>query len=101
MSLKSTKDIWDYLKKEYVGDERIKGMQILNLVRKFELKRMKESEPVKEYTNKFHEIANRVRLLGSEFTNSRIVEKIFVIVLEIYEATITALESTKDLLRII
>ena len=26
MSLKSTKEIWDYLKKEYVGDERIKGM---------------------------------------------------------------------------
>ena len=50
-------------------------MQIINLVREFELKRMKESESVKEYTNKLFEIANRLRLLGSEFTNSRIVEK--------------------------
>ena len=38
-SLKSTKEIWDYLKNEYVGDERIKGMQILNLVREFEFQK--------------------------------------------------------------
>ena len=34
-----TKEIWDYLKNEYVGDERIKGMQILNLVREFEFQK--------------------------------------------------------------
>ena len=28
MSLNSTKEIWDYLKKQYAGDERIKDMQI-------------------------------------------------------------------------
>ena len=37
MSLKLAKEIWDYCKNEYVGDERIKGMQILNLVKEFEL----------------------------------------------------------------
>ena len=37
MSLESTKEIRYYLKNEYVGDERIKGMQIFNLVREFEL----------------------------------------------------------------
>jgi len=31
MSLKSAKAIWDYLKAEYEGDERIRGMQVLNL----------------------------------------------------------------------
>ena len=75
-------------------------MQIRNLVREFELKRMKESESVKEYTDKLLEIANRVRLLGSEFAESRIVEKILVTVSERYEATITALENIKDLSRI-
>jgi hypothetical protein len=35
MSLKSAKDIWDYLKTVYEGDERIRGMQVLNLVRDF------------------------------------------------------------------
>ena len=32
ISLKSAKDVWDYLK-EYAGDERIRGMQSLNLIR--------------------------------------------------------------------
>ena len=39
-------------------------MQILNLIRKFELQKMKDSETVKEYSNKLLEIANKVRLLG-------------------------------------
>ncbi|XP_022727941.1 uncharacterized protein LOC111283641 [Durio zibethinus] len=100
MSLKSAKEIWDYLKNEYEGDERIKGMQVLNLIRKFELQRMKDSEMIKDYSDKLLSIANNVRLLGSEFTDSRIVEKILVTVPERYEATITALENTKDLSKI-
>ncbi|XP_022714608.1 uncharacterized protein LOC111274271 [Durio zibethinus] len=100
MSLKSAKEIWDYLKNEYEGDERIKGMQVLNLIREFELQRMKDFETIKDYSDKLLSIANKVRLLGSEFTDSRIVEKILVTVPERYEATITALENTKDLSKI-
>ena len=37
MTLKSAKIIWDFLKTEYDGNERIKGMQVLNLIRKFEM----------------------------------------------------------------
>ena len=39
MSLKTAKEVWDYLKEEYSGDERIKGMQVLNLIREFELQK--------------------------------------------------------------
>uniref|UniRef100_M1DUQ9 Uncharacterized protein n=1 Tax=Solanum tuberosum TaxID=4113 RepID=M1DUQ9_SOLTU len=42
MSLKSAKAICDYLKAEYEGDERIRGMQVLNLIRDFEMQKMKE-----------------------------------------------------------
>jgi hypothetical protein len=45
-------------------------------------------------------VFNRVRLLGITFTYSRIVEKILVTVTEKYEASITTLENTKDLLKI-
>jgi len=58
---------------------------------------LKESETIKEYANKLLSIANKVRLLGSNFSDSRIVEKILVIVPEIFKATITSLENTKDL----
>jgi hypothetical protein len=97
MSLKLAKDVWDYLKKEYAGDERIHGMQSLNLIREFELQRMKESDTIKEYSDRLLGIVNRVRLLGKSFTNSRIVEKILVTVPKKYEASITILENTKDL----
>jgi len=74
MSLKSTKEIWDYLKAKYEGDERIRGMQVLNLIKEFELQRMKDSESVKEYSDKLLSIANKVRLLGSVLKDSTIVE---------------------------
>ncbi|KAL3530901.1 hypothetical protein ACH5RR_010223 [Cinchona calisaya] len=100
MSLKSAKAIWDYLKTEYEGDDRIKGLQVLNLIRHFELQKMKESETIKEYSKRLLNIANRVRLLGSEFNDSRIVEKFLVTVPERFEATIATLENTKDLSKI-
>ena len=100
MTLKTAKAIWDYLKEEYAGDERIRSMQVLNLMREFELQRMKESETIKEYSNKLLSIANKVRLLGTEFADSRIVEKILVTVPERYEASIATLENTKDLSKI-
>jgi len=97
MIIKLAYEIWSFLQNEYEGDERIKRMQVLNLVREFEMQIMKEFETIKEYANKLLSIANKVRLLGSNFSNSRIVEKILVTIPERFEATITYLENTKDL----
>ncbi|XP_049344195.1 uncharacterized protein LOC125808553 [Solanum verrucosum] len=91
MSLKLAKEVWDYLKTEYEGDARIRGIQVLNLVCEFELQKMKDSETIQEYTDRLLNIANHVRLLGSTFNDSRIVEKILVTVPERFEATITTL----------
>ncbi|XP_016579200.1 uncharacterized protein LOC107876895 [Capsicum annuum] len=100
MSLQSAKEVWDYLKTEYEGDERIRGKQVVNLVREFELQRMKESETIKEYSDRLLNLANHIRLLGSTFNDSRIVEKILLTVPERFEATITTLENTKNLSKI-
>ncbi|XP_074266730.1 uncharacterized protein LOC141590012 [Silene latifolia] len=100
MTKKSAFEVWNYLKIEYEGDERLKGMQVLNLVREFEMQKMKESETIKEYTDKLLCIANKIRLLGSEFSNSRIVQKILVTVPERFDATISSLESSRDLSKI-
>ncbi|XP_014617066.1 uncharacterized protein [Glycine max] len=100
MTLKSPKAIWDYLKEECAGDDRIQSMQVLNLRREFELQRMEESETIKEYSNKLLGIANKIKLLGSDFADLRIVEKILVTVPERYEASIASLENTKDLSKI-
>lgn len=97
MTLKIAKEIWDYLKQQYEGDKMIKGMQMLNLIREFEMQKMKESETVQEYSDKLLGIANKVRLLGGEFDDSRIVQKLLVTVPERFETTISALENSKDL----
>jgi len=45
--LKSPKEIWDYLKGKYEGNEKIRSMKVLNLIRKFDLQRIKEFETIK------------------------------------------------------
>ena len=75
MTLKSAKAILDFLKQEYEGNEKVKGMQVLNLIREFEMQRMKESETIKEYADKLLSIVNNVTLLGGEFSDIRIVQK--------------------------
>ena len=42
-------------------------------------------------------IANKVSLLGKDFPNKRIVQKVLVIVPEKYESKISAWEESKDL----
>ena len=82
MSRKLAKAIRDYLKAKYDGENRIKGMQMLNLIRDFELQKIKESVTIKECSDRLMRIANKVRLIGSEFKNSCIVEKILVTIPE-------------------
>ncbi|XP_050207448.1 uncharacterized protein LOC126656869 [Mercurialis annua] len=97
MQLESAKDIWDYLKQEYQGDEKTKNMQALNLIREFEMMKMKETESIKSYSKKLLGIANKVRLLGKNFLDERIIQKILVTLPEKYESKISSLEETKDL----
>ena len=78
----------------------MRGIKILNLIREFELQRMKESETVKKYSDKLFGIANKVRLLGTKFKDTRIVENFLVTAPEIYDACITTLENTQNLSKI-
>lgn len=73
MVLESAKAIWDFLKAEYQGDERIKSMKVLNLIREFERQQMKESETIKEYSDRLIDIANKVRILGTDLSNNKLV----------------------------
>lgn len=93
-------EVWNFLKAEYEGDDKVKGMQVLNLIRVFEMQRMKESETINEYTDKLLSIANQIRLLSSEFSYSRIVQKILVTLHERFDATISVMENSKDVSKI-
>ena len=100
MNLDSAKEIWDYLKTEYEGNERTKNMQVLNLIREFEMQKMKETDNIKDYFDKLLSIINKVRLLGKDFPDESIVQKILVTMPEKYESKISSLEESKDLSKI-
>ena len=61
------------------------------------MQRMTESETVKDYSDRLLNIVNTVRLLGTEFSDSIIFQKVLVTILERFEATISSLENAKDL----
>jgi len=42
----------------------------MNLIRRFELQRTKESKTIKEYSNKLFDITKKIKLLVKEFTDS-------------------------------
>ncbi|GAV62041.1 DUF4219 domain-containing protein/UBN2 domain-containing protein [Cephalotus follicularis] len=100
IACESAKDIWDFLKAEYQGDEKIRSMKGLNLITEFERQQMKESETIKEYSDKLISIANQARVLGTDLSDNRLVQKILVSLPERFEATIASLENTKDLSQI-
>ncbi|XP_071906098.1 uncharacterized protein [Coffea arabica] len=58
--------------------------------------KMKGSETIKDYSDRLLDIVNKVRL-GTDFSDSRIVQKILVTFPEKFEAIIAALENSKDL----
>ncbi|XP_061967024.1 uncharacterized protein LOC133690777 [Populus nigra] len=93
MNFEFAKDIGDYLKKEYQSNERTKNMQVINLIREFEMHKMKKTEIIKDYADILLSIINKVRLLGNEISDDRIVQKILVTMPEKYESKISSLES--------
>ncbi|KAJ8772428.1 hypothetical protein K2173_027605 [Erythroxylum novogranatense] len=64
------------------------------------IQKMKESETIKDYSDRLIAIANNIRFLGFNFDDSRIVQKILVTIPERFEATISSLENSKDLAKI-
>ncbi|XP_031265011.1 uncharacterized protein LOC116123373 [Pistacia vera] len=66
------------VREEFMGSSTTRNMQVLNLRREFESLRMQEAEKVKEYVDRLMSIVNKIRLLGVEMLDSRIVEKVMV-----------------------
>ena len=53
-------------------------MQVMNLIREFEMMRMKETQVIRDYAEQLLTIVNKVRLLGKTFSNERVVQIFFV-----------------------
>ncbi|XP_012481085.1 uncharacterized protein LOC105795983 [Gossypium raimondii] len=82
MACETPKEAWDKLKEEFQGTERTRQQQLLNLRRDFENLEMKEEETVKQYSDRIIAVVNSIRLLGEQFSEARIVEKVMSTLLE-------------------
>ena len=100
MNYDTPKKAWDALKEEFQGNKRTKQMQVLNLRREFEVLKMKDSKTIKEYIDKLMKIVNKIRILGEELTERRVVEKVLVSVPKGFEAKISFLEDLKNLTKL-
>lgn len=92
MACKTAKEVWEKLKLKFQGSEKTKQMKIFNLRKEFELLRMEETENVKEYIDKVMKVVNQARLLGEDFPERRVVEKVMVTLPERFEAKFSPLE---------
>nr|GMD98806.1 uncharacterized protein LOC113737402 [Ipomoea batatas] len=97
MTCKTAKQAWDLLKNEYEGNDRTKRMQVLNLKREFEMQKMKETKSLKDYSKRLKKVVNKIRLLGEELPDDRVVEKILVTLPERFESKISSVEESRDL----
>lgn len=97
MFCKTVKQAWDKLRLKFHGSEKSKQQQVFNLKKEFALLRMKETELVKDYIDRFRKIANQITLLGEEITKAGMIEQVLVSLPEKFEVKISSLKDAKDL----
>ncbi|KAA3469581.1 pleiotropic drug resistance protein 3-like [Gossypium australe] len=97
ISNETPKEAWDKLKEEFQGSDKTRQQQLITLIRDFENLNMKKAEIVKQYTDRIMTVVNNIGLLGEEFADSRVIEKVITIFPEMYESKISSLEYLSDL----
>lgn len=97
MNYESPKEAWEKLKEEFDGGDRSKKIKLLMLKSEFALLIMQENESVRDYASKLSDIVNKMRLLGEDFPESRVVEQILISLPPKFESKISALEELADI----
>ncbi|XP_021900038.1 uncharacterized protein LOC110816234 [Carica papaya] len=101
VAFKTAKKAWDYLREEYAGSPKVRRVKLLTLKREFELLRMQEEKSIREYSTKFMNLINQIRLLREEFKDQRVVEKMMISLPEMFESKLSVIEEIFDLEKLI
>ncbi|WCJ39540.1 hypothetical protein M5689_020521 [Euphorbia peplus] len=96
MSIRSPKEAWERLKEEYEGNERVKTVRMFTLIREFDMLKMKEDESISEYSSRLMSLVNKIKLLDSDFPDSRVKEKIMISLPSKFESKISTIEEFCD-----
>jgi hypothetical protein len=94
---RTSKQIWDSMRKKFEGNARVKRSTLQALRRDFELLEMKASETITEYFARVMSIANKMRSNGEQMKDVTIVEKILRTLTEKFNYVVVSIEESKDI----
>ncbi|KAE8656273.1 hypothetical protein F3Y22_tig00117005pilonHSYRG00292 [Hibiscus syriacus] len=97
LSKKTSKYIWDSMKKKYEGSARVNRAQLQALRRDFETLQMKDGESVTSYCAKTMEISNKMRFHGEKMEDVTILEKILRSLTPKFDYVVCSIEESKDI----
>ncbi|XP_021907256.1 uncharacterized protein LOC110821645 [Carica papaya] len=96
MPYKTPKLAWDKIREEFEGGTRSRRTKLLKLKAEFVMLRMREDEALRQYASKLMDVVNKIRLLGENFPDSRVVKHILICLLARFESKISVLEELND-----
>ncbi|XP_016683952.1 uncharacterized protein [Gossypium hirsutum] len=79
------KQAWEKLKEEFMGSDKTRQQQVINIRRDFENLKMKEFDTIKQYPDRIMATVNSIRLIGEDFSKGRVVEKVITTLPEKFE----------------
>jgi len=96
LNRKTSKIIWDSMKKKFGGNERVKRSLLQTLRRDFEVLEMKNEESIDDYFGRVMSVSNKMRSNGEEMSDSKIVEKILRTLTDKFTYVVVSIEESKD-----
>ncbi|KAH1129702.1 hypothetical protein J1N35_001080 [Gossypium stocksii] len=85
MACESPKQAWEKLKEEFMGSDKTRQQQLINLRRDFENLIMKKFETIKQYLDRIMATINSIKLLGEDLSKSRVIVKVITTLPEKFE----------------
>ena len=93
---RTSKIVWDSMKRKFVGNQRVKKSLINALRREFEVLEMRKDETITEYFAKVMQVANKMRSNREEMSEKKIVEKIHMHPNDKFTYVVVSTEESKD-----
>ena len=98
LAVKATaKEAWDAIKIMRVGDARVREAKAQTLLKEFDAVRMRSGETLDELAMRMNGIANKLRTLGENLDEVKVVKKLLRIVPSKYTQVAIAIEQLLDL----
>lgn len=93
---KTSKIVWESLKRKFGGNERVKRSLLQTLRRDFEVLAMKADESIDDYFKRVMLVSNKMRSNGESMPDSKIVEKVLRTLTDKFTYVVVSIEESRD-----